>query len=126
PQSSMSPTIVLRGTRPELVVGGSGGPTIISGTAQALLRVVAFGESVSTAVAAPRIHAQGVPPTLLAEAGVSEETPAVRARIGRAVGGARGLGPGPPAGMAADGRPVAAGALRKDGGAAVVPRPPSP
>src|SRR2546428_2252671 len=35
PQSSMSPTVVLAGWRPELVVGGSGGPTVTSGVLQA-------------------------------------------------------------------------------------------
>src|SRR5262249_9534456 len=37
PQSSMAPTIVLAGTRPDLVVGGSGGPLIISAVAQVVI-----------------------------------------------------------------------------------------
>src|SRR5439155_1455282 len=58
PQSSMSPTVVLDGRRPELVVGGSGGPTIISGTLQVVLGVVAFGLPLGEAVEAPRVHDQ--------------------------------------------------------------------
>ena len=37
PLSSMSPTIVLRGGRPILIAGGSGGPRIITATFQCLL-----------------------------------------------------------------------------------------
>jgi gamma-glutamyltranspeptidase len=66
---------VLRGTRPELVVGGSGGPTIISGTPQVILGTVAHGLPLAAAVEAPRIHEQSVPPVLGVENGV---TPAVR------------------------------------------------
>src|SRR5438034_1259807 len=70
PQSSMSPTVVLDGRRPELVVGGSGGPTIISGTLQVVLGVVAFGLPLDEAVEAPRVHDQAAPPVLAVEAGV--------------------------------------------------------
>ena len=40
PLSSMSPTIVLEGEAVKMVVGGAGGPTIISGTLQVLLNVL--------------------------------------------------------------------------------------
>jgi len=45
PQSSMAPTIVPAGTRPEFVVGGSGGPLTISAVAQDIAEVVAYGWS---------------------------------------------------------------------------------
>ncbi len=65
PLSSMSPTIVLdeKGAV-KLVVGGSGGPTIITGTLQVLLNVMVFGMDVREAVEAPRIHHQWVPELL--------------------------------------------------------------
>src|SRR5205814_8660309 len=67
--------ILLEGRRPALVVGGSGGPTIISGTLQVMLGVLAFGLPLREAVVAPRVHDQATPPVLAVEAGVerSEE-----------------------------------------------------
>src|SRR5262249_31333431 len=53
PQSSMSPTVVLEGRRPALVVGGSGGPTIISGTLQVVLGVTVLGPALPQPVQAP-------------------------------------------------------------------------
>jgi gamma-glutamyltranspeptidase/glutathione hydrolase len=122
PQSSMSPTIVLRHGRPELVVGGSGGPTIISGTLQVLLGVVAFGRDPATAVAAPRIHDQGVPPVLLVEPGVDPVARAALTRIGHQLVeqpriGAVAAAAAGPHGLAA------AGDARKDGGAVVIVPP---
>jgi gamma-glutamyltranspeptidase/glutathione hydrolase len=64
PLSSMSPTVVLEGDRPRLVVGGAGGPTIISGTLQVLLNVLDWKMDVQEASAAPRIHHQWRPSTL--------------------------------------------------------------
>jgi gamma-glutamyltranspeptidase/glutathione hydrolase len=127
PQSSMSPTIVLRGGRPELVVGGSGGPTIISGTVQVLLGVVAFGMGLPEAVAAPRLHDQAVPPVLAVEPGIPASTRAVLTRVGHQVNEIPVLGAVAAAGVAADGTVSAAGDPRKDGGARVVDgRHPSP
>jgi gamma-glutamyltranspeptidase/glutathione hydrolase len=119
PQSSMSPTIVLDGDRPALVVGGSGGPLIISGVVQTVLGVVALGEDVRTAVDAPRIHDQGTPPALAVEDGVP---PAARARleaIGHRLRPLPALGAIAAVGVDAAGRPAAAGDRRKDGGQAV-------
>lgn len=64
PLSSMSPIIVLDRTRNvELVVGASGGPRIITSTAQVILHALVFGMSVNDAVAAPRLHHQWQPDT---------------------------------------------------------------
>lgn len=70
PLSSMSPTIVLENGRVRLVAGGAGGPTIISGTLQTLLGVLAEGRSAAEAVDAPRIHHQWQPDTLWMETGI--------------------------------------------------------
>lgn len=67
PLSSMSPTIVVKGGRPALVTGGSGGPTIITGVAQVALNVLEFRMTAAQAVSAPRIHEQAQPPTVFAE-----------------------------------------------------------
>jgi gamma-glutamyltranspeptidase/glutathione hydrolase len=73
PLSSMAPTIVLNGSRPELVVGGAGGPRIINGTLQTLLNVLEFKMPVVVAVAQPRIHHQWLPDVLNVENTISPE-----------------------------------------------------
>ena len=67
PLSSMSPTLVLRDGEPYMVVGGSGGPTIITGTLMALLRVIDFDQEPSEAIASPRLHHQWLPEKLFFE-----------------------------------------------------------
>ena len=67
PLSSMSPTIVLEGGKVRLVVGASGGPTIITGTLQVMLNVLVFGMDIRAAVEAPRVHHQWVPEILWME-----------------------------------------------------------
>lgn len=115
PQSSMSPTIVLRGKRPELAVGGSGGPMIISGVIQVVLGVTALGRDLPDAVAAPRIHDQGPPTPLLVEPAVNAEVRAGLERIGHTVKEFPSIGAVSAAGLDARGQPVAAGDRRKDG-----------
>jgi gamma-glutamyltranspeptidase/glutathione hydrolase len=63
--SAMSPTIVLdpRGSL-LLVVGGRGGPRIITGTAQVILNVVEHDMTLADAMHAPRIHHQALPDTI--------------------------------------------------------------
>src|SRR5262249_16461049 len=60
PLSSMTPTIILQGDRPELIVGAAGGPRIISATLQTILNVLDFHMPVKEAVEAPRIHHQWI------------------------------------------------------------------
>lgn len=70
PLSSMTPTVVLDANgRPELVVGGSGGPFIITGTWQVMRSMIVSGVSATEAVAAPRWHHQWQPDAVLSEAG---------------------------------------------------------
>lgn len=61
PISSMCPTIVLNGDKVFLIVGGSGGPKATSGVLQTLINVIDFGDRLSEAISAPRIHHQLVP-----------------------------------------------------------------
>ncbi|MBI3062629.1 MAG: gamma-glutamyltransferase, partial [Deltaproteobacteria bacterium] len=67
PLSSMTPTIILQGDRPVLIVGASGGPRIINATLQAILNVVDFRLPLKQAVASPRIHHQWMPNELAVE-----------------------------------------------------------
>ncbi len=70
PLSSMSPTIITRDGRPVLVVGGSGGPRIITGVLHVLLNVLEFGMRPDSAVAAPRFHHQWLPDRVNVEPGL--------------------------------------------------------
>jgi gamma-glutamyltranspeptidase / glutathione hydrolase len=74
PLSSMSPTIILRGNHPELVVGAAGGPRIISATLQTILNVLDFNMPVTAAVSAPRVHHQWLPDRLNVEPKIALET----------------------------------------------------
>jgi gamma-glutamyltranspeptidase/glutathione hydrolase len=66
--SSMSPTIV---TNPDgrvtLVLGGAGGPTIITAVLQEMLGVVDFHQSIGAAAYAPRFHMQHEPDEVVFE-----------------------------------------------------------
>ncbi len=74
PLSSMTPTVVLDAAgRPELTLGGSGGPFIITATWQVMRSVLEAGKTPDEAVGAPRWHHQWQPDAVLAEAGVPTE-----------------------------------------------------
>jgi gamma-glutamyltranspeptidase / glutathione hydrolase len=63
--SSMAPTIVLDPARQLfLVVGGRGGPRIITSTAAVILNSIDYHMDLSDALAAPRIHHQALPDQL--------------------------------------------------------------
>ena len=125
PQSSMSPTVVLRDGRPELVIGGSGGPTIISGVAQVILRVVGAGDGPGAAIAAARLHDQSVPPGVSVEATTPAPIRSFLEERGHAIREVPGLGAVAAVGLTARGVPVGAGDLRKDGGVTIVPSVPA-
>jgi gamma-glutamyltranspeptidase/glutathione hydrolase len=67
PLSSMCPTLVLRGAKPVLGLGASGGPRIISSVAQVILNVLLWERPLQEAVSAPRIHHQWKPDRLRVE-----------------------------------------------------------
>jgi gamma-glutamyltranspeptidase/glutathione hydrolase len=90
PLSSMSPTIVLDPSgQPFLVVGGRGGSRIITSTLQVIINAIDYRMSLADAMAAPRLHHQGLPDSLRVEAGGF--TPAVLDSL-RAMGYAVGMG----------------------------------
>ncbi len=82
PLSSMTPTIVTRGGEVAAVAGGSGGPFIISGTLQVLLNTLVFGDDAAAAVAAPRVHHQWQPATLMVEPGLGVGVRGALSRLG--------------------------------------------
>jgi gamma-glutamyltranspeptidase/glutathione hydrolase len=74
PLSSMSPTIVLKDGKVELVTGSPGGPRIITTVLGMLLGVVDFGMNIAEATDQPRIHHQWLPDELRVERGLSPDT----------------------------------------------------
>jgi gamma-glutamyltranspeptidase/glutathione hydrolase len=68
--SAMSPTIVLDPhDKVLLVLGSRGGPRIISGVAQVIRNVIDYRMSLYDAMAAPRVHFQGIPEVASVERG---------------------------------------------------------
>ena len=92
PLSSMTPTIVLEGDRPILIVGASGGPRIISATVQTILNVLDFGMPIKEAVSAPRIHHQWKPNELRVERDIPQEARAFLKRRGHRIKKNRSVG----------------------------------
>src|SRR5271165_6293501 len=74
PLSSMSPTIVLKNGKVELVTGSPGGPRIITTVLQILVDVIDHRLNVAEAEAAPRAHDQLWPDELRIERGISPIT----------------------------------------------------
>lgn len=73
PLSSMTPTIVLADGRVVASAGASGGPRIISGTMQVLLRMLWADQSAEEAVGRPRLHHQWSPDILRLEGDGSDD-----------------------------------------------------
>jgi gamma-glutamyltranspeptidase/glutathione hydrolase len=67
PLSSMSPTILVRDGKPFMVLGGAGGPRIITGTVLAIINAIDFGMTLQEAVDFPRFHNQWMPDYLFLE-----------------------------------------------------------
>ncbi|MGI9287830.1 MAG: gamma-glutamyltransferase, partial [Pseudomonadales bacterium] len=63
--SSMSPTILLRDDKVDVVVGSPGGSTIFTSVFQSIINVADFGMSAQEAVGATRFHHQLLPPDLV-------------------------------------------------------------
>jgi gamma-glutamyltranspeptidase/glutathione hydrolase len=85
PLSSMTPTFVFKDGRLMLVTGSPGGSRIISTTLQVIVNVVDNGMNLAEAVAAPRVHHQWRPDTLLVESGLSPDTLALLKSFGHTV-----------------------------------------
>ncbi len=67
PLSSMSPTIVSKDGHLALVIGSPGGSRIITTVLEVIVNLVDHHMSLSEAIDAPRVHAQGMPEGILAE-----------------------------------------------------------
>jgi gamma-glutamyltranspeptidase / glutathione hydrolase len=67
PLSSMTPTFIMKKGKPFMMLGGSGGPRIITGVLQVISNVVDHKMNIQEAVNAPRFHHQWVPDTLYLE-----------------------------------------------------------
>ncbi len=65
--SPLTPTIVLRDSRPFLALGTRGGSSIPSTVLQVFLNIAVYRKSLSDAIAAPRYHQQDTPDELLYE-----------------------------------------------------------
>jgi gamma-glutamyltranspeptidase/glutathione hydrolase len=74
PNSSMTPTIVLKRDQLSLVMGAPGGSRIPTGVLQVVLNVINFNLNIQDAVDAPRFHHQWQPDKLYLERGFSPDT----------------------------------------------------
>lgn len=92
PLSSMTPTIILQGDRPVLILGASGGPRIISATLQTILNVLDFQLPLKRALESPRVHHQWMPDELDVEENLPENTRRSLERRGHAVKARNSLG----------------------------------
>jgi gamma-glutamyltranspeptidase/glutathione hydrolase len=77
--SSMTPTIIEKNGKLLMVVGTPGGSTIITSVFQTILNVLAFGQNMQEAVAAPRFHHQWLPDEIAVEKNAI--TPATRSYL---------------------------------------------
>ena len=74
PLSSMTPTIVVHGGKPFLVLGSPGSSKIITTVANVLMGVIDYGMNIQEAVDAPRFHNQWLPDVLYVERWFSPDT----------------------------------------------------
>ncbi len=74
PLSSMAPTIVAKDGKTVLILGGAGGPTIITGVLHVIVNMLDFGDELVEAQAKPRFHHQFRPDLIIVESGMAEET----------------------------------------------------
>jgi gamma-glutamyltranspeptidase/glutathione hydrolase len=67
PLSSMTPTIVLKDTKPVLATGAPGGSRIITTVLQVIVNAIDGHMTIGNAVAAPRLHHQWMPDEVVVE-----------------------------------------------------------
>ncbi len=85
PLSSMTPTIITLDGKVVLVVGASGGPTIITGTLQTVLNVIDFNQGANEAVASLRLHHQWSPDQLVVEEGLPLKNTQALSKMGHRI-----------------------------------------
>jgi gamma-glutamyltranspeptidase/glutathione hydrolase len=69
PLSSMSPTIIVRDSKPVMALGGAGGPAIITAVLQVIVNVLDLQMDLTRAMSHPRFHHQYLPNVLFTEQG---------------------------------------------------------
>ncbi|MFQ6616126.1 MAG: gamma-glutamyltransferase, partial [Fidelibacterota bacterium] len=72
PLSSMAPVILVKAGRPVMILGGSGGPKIITAVVEVIVGVMDFHQGLSDVLAQPRFHYQSDPPVLYVDPGMPE------------------------------------------------------
>jgi gamma-glutamyltranspeptidase/glutathione hydrolase len=82
PLSSMSPTIVVSGGKPVMVLGSPGSSKIITTVANVLMGVVDYGMNIQEAVNAPRFHNQWMPDVVNVERWFSPDTVSALRQMG--------------------------------------------
>jgi gamma-glutamyltranspeptidase/glutathione hydrolase len=82
PLSAMTPTIVLKNGKVQMVLGSPGGPRITTTVLNIFLSTAEGGLNIQQAVDAPRFHHQYLPDTLYVEAGFPADTAAKLATEG--------------------------------------------
>ncbi|MFV0279870.1 MAG: gamma-glutamyltransferase [Rhodoblastus sp.] len=92
PLSSMTPTIVLKDGKPEIVTGSPGGPRIITTVLEQVSNLIDHGMNAAESMEAPRFHHQWLPDELRVERGMSLDTIRLLREKGHkvVVGGAMG------------------------------------
>ena len=81
PLSTMTPTIITQEGRAGVVIGTEGGPSIVTQVFQVLTAWHDFHMSLASAVAAPRVHHQLLPPDTLMEEPYAMLEPRVRTAL---------------------------------------------
>jgi gamma-glutamyltranspeptidase/glutathione hydrolase len=128
PRSSMAPTIVFKGGRPEVALGSPGGATIITSVLQTLVNYVDFRQSLPDAIASPRASQRNSEPTPAEPAFIAQDGAALTA-LGHSFSI---VTPNPPAEIGAveairflpgGKQQAAAEPTRRGGGSAMVVRP---
>ncbi|HSW56083.1 MAG TPA: gamma-glutamyltransferase, partial [Ignavibacteriaceae bacterium] len=71
--SSMTPTIILKDSKPYIIVGSPGGSQIITTVLQVVLNCIDFDMNIRQAIEAPRIHHQWMPDSIFYEMGALTE-----------------------------------------------------
>jgi gamma-glutamyltranspeptidase/glutathione hydrolase len=92
PLSSMTPTIVLKDSKPFLVTGSPGGSRIITTTLQIILNTIDHKLNAAEASIAPRMHHQWEPDVIRLERGFSADTLEILGQKGHKISVGRTMG----------------------------------
>jgi gamma-glutamyltranspeptidase/glutathione hydrolase len=116
--SSMTPTLVLQGNKPFLVVGTPGGTTIPTSVFQTIINVIDFGLSTEDAVNRPKFHHQWLPDEIFVEPQFGAALRESLRKMGYTVSERGGIGRTEVIRILPDGRLEAVADSRGDDGAA--------